>query len=69
MRDEKEIREFLEKLKEIELVIHPAVIRFGEWVLEEGDPKDQKFWLEIMNGIIDSARRNKYDFKSKGEKK
>ncbi len=59
MRSEKEIKEFLEKFKEIEVIINPSVIRFGEWVLEEGDPKEQKMWLEIMNGIIDARRRNK----------
>ncbi len=59
MRSEKEIKEFIEKFKEIEVIINPSVIRFGEWVLEEGDPKEQKMWLEIMNGIIDAHRRNK----------
>jgi len=59
MRSEKEIKEFLEKFKEIEVIINPSVVRFGEWVLEEGDPKEQKMWLEIMNGIIDAHRRNK----------
>lgn len=64
MKSQQEIKEFVEKLKEIQLVIHPSVIKFGEWVLEEGDPKEQKFWLEIVNGIIESARRNKYNFKN-----
>lgn len=59
MRSEKEIKNFLEKFKEIEVIINPSVIRFGEWVLEEGDPKEQKMWIEIMNGIIDAHRRNK----------
>lgn len=59
MRSEEEIKEFLEKFKEIELIINPSVIRFGEWILQEGDPKEQKMWIEIMNGIIDAHRRNK----------
>ena len=59
LRSEKEIKEFLEKFKEIEVITNPSVIRFGEWVLEEGDPKEQKMWIEIMNGIIDAHRRNK----------
>ncbi len=59
MRSEKEIKEFLEKFKEIEVIINPSVIRFGEWVLEVGDPKEQKMWIEIMNGIIDAHRRKK----------
>jgi len=59
LRSEKEIKEFLEKFKEIEVILNPSVIRFGEWVLQEGDPKEQKMWIEIMNGIIDAHRRNK----------
>ena len=59
MKSEKEIREFLEKLREIEIVIHPSVIRFGEWILEIGDKEEQKFWLQIMNGTIEAYRRDK----------
>lgn len=58
MKSQKEIKEFLEKLKEIEVIIHPSVIKFGEWILEEGDPKEIEMWLEIMNGIIDARRRS-----------
>lgn len=57
MKSEQEITEFLGKLKEIKTVIHPSVIKFAEWVLDKGDPKEEKIWLEIMNGIIDAYKR------------
>jgi len=59
LRSKEEIKELLEKFREIQVIINPSVIRFGEWVLEEGDTKEQKMWLEIMNGIIDAHRRSK----------
>lgn len=67
MRSPEEVREFLEKFKEIEIIVHPSLIKFGEWVLEEGDPKEQKIWLEIMNGIIDAHRRAHPDGEIKNE--
>jgi len=33
MRSEKEIKEFLEKFKEIEVIINPSVVRFGKNLL------------------------------------
>lgn len=65
MKSEVEIKKMLEKLRTIELAIHPSVIKFGEWILEEGDQKEVKIWEEIMNGIIESVERNKYDFSKK----
>lgn len=69
MRSEKEIREHLEKLKKIELAIHPSLVKTVEWVLEEGDPEEQKIWLEIMDGMIESVERNNYDFTRKRKPK
>ena len=59
MRSEEEIKEQLEILKEISIIVHPSLLTFCEWVLEIGDEKKQKVVLEIWKGIYDAHLRNK----------
>jgi len=57
MKSEEEVKELYEKLKEIAIITHPSVLHFAEWILEVGDKKEQKMWLEIIDGIVESRRR------------
>lgn len=59
MRSEEEIKEQLEILKEISIIVHPSLLTFCEWVLEIGDEKKQKVVLEIWKGIYDAHVRDK----------
>lgn len=57
MRSEKEIREKLDKMKSVNLVVHPSQILFTDWILEQGNEKDQKIYFEILDGIVDAHKR------------
>lgn len=55
MKSEKQVREHLEVLRTLKTVVHPSLITFGEWVLDEGNKEDQEWLFKTLSQIASNV--------------